>query len=104
MDMLRAGFAGVIPSPDACDREARIYQLYRAGDIAGAEAAFRDILPLLMFLMISVEHLVCYGKRLTARRCGIGDVHDRGPAVVPHPFGLETMDFWSRDLGPLGDG
>ena len=33
IDTLRAGFAGVIPSPDAVDIEVQIYNLYRAGKI-----------------------------------------------------------------------
>ena len=61
-----------------------------------------DRRTLLAFLMISLEHLMCYGKRLTARRIGLAEVHDRGPAQLPTPFGLEVLQHWSRDLGPLG--
>jgi len=103
IDTLAAGFAGVIPSPDAVDVEARIYDLYRAGENAEAERLFREILPLLGFLMLSVDHLLCYGKRLTARRIGLGAVHDRIPAQAPRSFGIERMEHWSRNLGPLGD-
>ena len=102
LDTLRAGFAGVIPSPDAVDVEARIYELYRDGEHDAAERLFKDILPLLTFLMISLEHLMCYGKRLTARRIGIAQVHDRIPAQAPTAFGLEVLQHWSRHLGPLG--
>ena len=101
VDTLRAGFAGVIPSPDAADVQAQIFDLYRAGNIDDAEHRFRQIAPLLFFLMLSLDHLICYGKRLTARRLGIENVYDRAPAHVPHPFGIETMERWSRDLGPL---
>ena len=102
IDTLRAGFAGVIPSPDAADIEVQIYNLYRAGKIDEAERAFKDILPLLTFLMISLEHLMCYGKRLTARRIGLKQVYDRTPAQAPTAFGLEVLQHWSRDLGTLG--
>lgn len=103
LDTLRAGFDGVIPSPDAVDVEARIYELYREGEHDEAERNFKEILPLLMFLMISLEHLMCYGKRLTARRVGIKQVHDRTPAQAPTAFGLEVLQHWSRHLGPLGN-
>ena len=103
IDTLRADFAGVIPSPDAVDVEARIYNLYRAGEHAEAEREFKEILPLLTFLMISLEHLMCYGKRLTARRIGLEKVYDRTPAQAPTAFGLEVLDNWSRHLGKLGE-
>ncbi len=103
LDTLRAGFAGVIPSPDATDVEARIYNLYRAGKLDEAECEFKEILPLLTFLMISLEHLMCYGKRLTARRIGLGEVYDRTPAQGPTEFGLKALQHWSRHLGPLGN-
>lgn len=102
IDTLAAGFAGVIPSPDAADVQAQIYERLRAGKSADAERAFKEIAPLLGFLMLSVDHLLCYGKRLTARRLGLGEVHDRAPAHQPTVYGLETLERWSRDLGPLG--
>ena len=102
LDTLKAGFAGVIPSPDATDVEARIYNHYRAGNLEEAEREFKEILPLLTFLMISLEHLTCYGKRLTARRIGLDKVYDRTPAQAPTAFGLEALQHWSRHLGQLG--
>jgi 4-hydroxy-tetrahydrodipicolinate synthase len=102
IDTLAAGFSGVIPSPDVVDIEARIYDLYRAGDTPEAERLYKEILPLVSFLMLSVDHLLCYGKRLTARRIGLGEVHDRVPAKVQHPFGIDRTTHWARDLGPLG--
>ncbi len=101
IDTLAAGFAGVIPSPDAADVEAQIYDLVRAGKMAAAEQAFKDIAPLLGFLMLSIDHLLCYGKRLTARRLGLDQVYDRAPANKPTAYGLETLERWSRNLGRL---
>lgn len=101
IDTLAAGFAGVIPSPDAADVESQVYDLYRAGKVNEAEARFKEIGPLLGFLMLSIDHLLCYGKRLSARRLGISEVHDRQPALTPNEFGLQTLERWSRDLGPL---
>lgn len=102
IDTLAAGFAGVIPSPDAADVEARVYDLVRAGAQEEAERVFKEIAPLLGFLMLSIDHLLCYGKRLTARRLGLGEVYDREPADAPTAYGLATLERWSRDLGPLG--
>lgn len=102
IDSLAAGFDGLIPSPDAADVQARIYDHFRAGETERAMALFKDVLPLLSFLMISVDHLLCYGKRLTARRLDLDTVHGRSDAITPDPFGLEVMARWSSKLGPLG--
>lgn len=103
IDTLKAGFAGVIPSPDAVDVEVQIYNLFRDGKLDEAEQTFKEILPLLGFLMISLEHLTCYGKRLTARRIGLTEVFDRSPAAAPTAFGMEVLQHWSRNLGDLGN-
>jgi 4-hydroxy-tetrahydrodipicolinate synthase len=100
-DNLRAGCAGMIPGVDLMDRQARIYDLMRAGDEARAEALYREILPAIVFVMQSVEYLVCYGKRLAAARLGLSGIHDRAPALEPIAFGLECVRRHARALGPL---
>lgn len=102
LDSLRGGCVGLIPGVETCDVQSRIYDLHRAGEAAAADAAFKEILPLLHFLMSTIDHLLCYGKRLAARRIGLGPVHDRGPAQAPHPAGMRVLDHWSKDLGRLG--
>lgn len=102
LDSLRHGCAGLIPGVEACDVESRIYDLHSAGRTDEADREFREILPLLHFLMHTIDHLLCYGKRLAARRIGLAEVHDRGPAQAPHPVGMAILDHWSRDLGRLG--
>jgi 4-hydroxy-tetrahydrodipicolinate synthase len=101
IDTLRAGFDGMIPSPDTIDVQSQIFEMFHQGRIDEAERAFQQILPLQSFVMTSIDHLLCYGKRLTAKRLGLGPVHDRGPSQEPHPFGLQILDNWSRYLGPL---
>ena len=51
--------------------------------------------------MLTVDHLLCYGKRLAARRLQLGPVYDRGPSLPPDPANLATLDFWSNTLEPL---
>ncbi len=99
VDSLRAGCHGMIPGVDACDRQVAIYEAMMQGEDEAADRAFAEILPLLSFLMLSIDHLLCYGKRLTARRLGFDTVHDRAPAQQPTDFGLEVMARWSRELG-----
>ena len=100
-DNLRAGCAGMIPGIDFVDRQARVYDRMRAGHEDEAEALYREILPGIVFVMQSIEHLICYGKRLAAIRLGIGTVHDRSPALAPEPFGLACAQRYAWALGPL---
>lgn len=100
-DNLRAGCAGIIPGVDMMDRQARIFELMQASEDSRAETLYREILPAIVFVMQSVEHLVCYGKRLAAARLGLSEVYDRSPALLPTAFGLECVQRHARALGPL---
>ena len=101
IDNLRAGCAGTIPGVECCDVQADIYDLWHAGDVTGATDKFRQVLPLLSFLMLTVDHLLCYGKRLAARRLQLETVYDRSPALPPDAANLATLDFWSTTLAPF---
>lgn len=100
-DNLRAGCAGMIPAPDCFDVQVRIYAAMRRGDEAEAERLYAGILPAIVFVMQGIDHLICYGKRLTAARLGLGQVYDRAPGLLPTPFGLAAVERFARALGPL---
>lgn len=100
-DNLRAGCAGLIPATDTFDRQARIFECMASGDEAQAEAQYREILPAVVFTMQSLDSLICYGKRIAASRLGLGEVHDRAPAMLPDGFGLRCAARYARELGPL---
>jgi 4-hydroxy-tetrahydrodipicolinate synthase len=91
---MRAGCVGMIPSVESCHVQSRMFELMqtgRAADEAEAERLYAQLAPLIVFLMQSVGQFLCYGKRLTARRLGIAEVHDRAPAQAPTAFGLECL-------------
>ena len=101
---MRLGCAGLIPAPDCVDVLARIYELFRKGDegsIAEAERLHASVLPLLTYVMASPEHMLCYGKRLFARRAGIEQVHPRHPCVLPHAFGESIVERYAAALPSL---
>ncbi len=100
-DVLRAGCVGVIPAPECFDVQVRIFEAWRAGREEEADRLYASILPLIAFLMQSVPRFLCYGKRIAARRLGLGEVFDREPCERPTPFGLACAERWSRGLGPL---
>ena len=93
-DVMRAGCVGMIPSVESCHVQARIFELMqrgRAEDEAAAERLYAGLAPLILFLMQSVDQFLCYGKRLTAERLSLGEVHDRAPAQAPTAFGLACL-------------
>jgi len=102
-DNLRAGCAGMVPAPECVDVQVRIFDLMATGipeDAVEAERLYAEILPLVVFVMQSVDTLLCYGKRVAARRLVLGDVHDRMPALVPTPFGVAAAE---RHAAALAD-
>ncbi|CAG0971798.1 4-hydroxy-tetrahydrodipicolinate synthase [Burkholderiales bacterium] len=100
-DCLRAGCAGVIPATECFDVQVAVYEAMRAGREDEAERRYREMLPLVTFMMSSIDTFVCYGKRIVARRLGLGEVHDRAPAQRPSPFGLAMMERFLAALPAL---
>lgn len=98
-DNFRAGCAGIIPAPDCFEAQVAIWQAMKDGNEAEAERLYRDILPAIVFVMQSVEHLVCYGKRLVAARFGV-PVHDRAPGLAANAFGEAAVARFAARLGP----
>jgi 2-keto-3-deoxy-L-arabinonate dehydratase len=101
---LRAGCVGLIPASDIFDPQVRIYELMQSGkkkDEEEAERIYRDLLPLIVLLMASVENFLCYGKRLAAKRMGIKNVYSRAPSLSPSEFGLQCLERYASHLGPL---
>lgn len=99
-DNLRAGCAGLIPAPDCFEAQIAIYEAMRRGDEAAAEQRYGEILPAIVFVMQSIDHLLCYGKRLTAARLGL-EVFDRDPGLLPTAFGEAAVARFARALGPM---
>ena len=97
-DNLRAGCVGMIPAPECADVQVRIFEHMRNGQEDEAERLYATILPLITFLMQSVDQFLCYGKRLTARRLGLGTVVDREPCQRPTELGLAILERHSRGL------
>lgn len=100
LDNLRAGCAGIIPSPELIDRTVDVHRRYRSGDHDGAEAAYRDILPTIVFQMQSLENFLTYGKYLATLRLGL-PFHRREPCLRPTAFGLAVVERHFARLGRL---
>ena len=94
-DCLRAGCAGFIVAPDVLPGVMACWRAWNTGDQAGAEIAYAGFLPAATFAMQSLEHLICYGKRIFGRRAGI-TIHDRSPAQRPTVEGIRLAMQWSQ--------
>jgi len=101
-DNLRAGCAGFVLAPDAVDHAVVIQRLWQEGDEAGAERAYREVLPAITFAVQSIEHLICYGKRLYGLRSGQTIHQDRAPALRPTAEGLAALRRHADALGRFG--
>ena len=101
---LRAGCVGCVPAPDCIDLQVRLYEAMRGATSASeaeAERIHREILPLLHFMTHSPEHMLCYGKRLMAKRLSLPEVHPRSPSILPTQFGTTVADRLGAALGAL---
>ena len=90
-----------LPGVDSFDWQARIFNAYKTGDVAQAQQMYATILPGIVFMMQSLDHLVCYGKRIAAVRLGIDKVHERAPVLVASAFGEQCAARFANLLGPL---
>ena len=94
-DCLRAGVQGFVVAPDVLPGVLRCWRAWQTGDMARAEAEYAAFLPAALFGMQSLEHLICYGKRIFGLRAGLA-IHDRAPAMRPSDFGLTVARNWAK--------
>lgn len=102
-DNIRAGCAGMIPGAESADFQAKIVRLMRTGrpeDLATAEQLYRDVLPLIVFLMQSLDNFLTYGKTLAAIRHGIAGTFPRGPSIPQTTFGRASLRQAASHLWP----
>lgn len=98
LDCLNAGCEGFLLAPDVVDYSTEVMRLYETGHHDSAQKLYNNILPIIQFVMTSIEHLICYGKRLFAERAGL-KVFDRAPALRPDPLVLAQLFKMSAALG-----
>jgi 2-keto-3-deoxy-L-arabinonate dehydratase len=98
LDCIKAGCDGFLLAPDLVDLSAGVMQLHDAGETQKAAALYAEIVPAITFIMASIEHFICYGKRLFALRSGL-QVHDRSPALRPTHEGLAAVQGFAEAMG-----
>jgi 4-hydroxy-tetrahydrodipicolinate synthase len=101
ISLIRSGGAGLIPAPDCLAAQVAIFEGLISGHAetaAMAERLHKELLPLIVFMTRSIQGLLCYGKRVMARRLGLETVHDRPGALAPTSFGLAEMERLWREM------
>jgi 2-keto-3-deoxy-L-arabinonate dehydratase len=98
IENLRAGCVGMILAPELIDLTVKVYESFISGDETEAERIYRDVLPVIVFIMQSLESLICYGKRIYGARAGV-TIHDRAPAMRPTAFGETLVADHAATLG-----
>jgi 2-keto-3-deoxy-L-arabinonate dehydratase len=94
MDNLRVGCQGFIFAPDIVDWGVRIFRLWQEGRNQEAEQAYARALPAMVFCMRSLEHLLCYGKRLYGLRTGT-EIFDRAPSIQSSATGMSLVSNYA---------
>jgi 2-keto-3-deoxy-L-arabinonate dehydratase len=104
LDSMRAGAVGIIPGGEAFDVLTQAFDCMARGtqdSIAAAERLYSNVLPLLVFLMESMDTFLVYGKPVLGHRLGIAEIESRVSAMSASPFGLELAKRYAASLGEL---
>ena len=68
-------------------------------DITKANKEYKKILPSIVFIMQSINTMICYGKRVCAYRMGIKNINDRKPFLIPTEHGIKKSKTIAIELG-----
>jgi hypothetical protein len=71
-----------------------------------AENKYRELAPLICFMMSSLDNFLIYGKHLMTRRMNLPEscAQVRSPTSGATAFGLSSLARWSRDLENFPNG
>ena len=99
VDNFLIGCRGIVPALDSADKFIKIYKHFQKKDILKANEQYKKILPATVFIMQSINTMICYGKRICAYRMGIKKVYDRSPIITPSDFGIYLAKYHAKNLG-----
>ena len=99
IDNLNVGCKGIVPCLDFSDKLLNIYKNFQSKNIAIAEKQYKELLPSIVFVMQSIQTLICYGKRVCAYRMGVKKVYDRKPCLNPTDYGIKKTKQIVSEIG-----
>lgn len=92
LESVRRGASGCMPGCDLGPAIVVLDRLARRGDLDGADAIYRTILPLLSYEAQSLDLLLLGAKRILVRRGIFGSGALRAPARVLDPHERTSLD------------
>ncbi len=99
LDNLKAGCKGIVPCLDFSDKLIDIYKNFQINNIVKAEKQYKELLPSIVFVMQSIQTLICYGKRVCAYRMGVKKIYDRQPCLNPTDYGIKKTKQIVSEIG-----
>ena len=99
VDNFLIGCRGIVPALDSADKFIKIYKHFQNKDISKANEQYKKILPATVFIMQSINTMICYGKRICAYRMGIKKIYDRKPFLAPTEYGIRKSKQIANNLG-----
>ena len=99
VDNFLIGCKGIVPALDGADKFIKIYKHFQNKNILKANSEYKKILPSTIFIMQSIDTMICYGKRVCAYRMGINKVFDRKPFLAPTEYGIKKSKKIALELG-----
>lgn len=103
VDAVRAGAVGIIPGGECFDALKAIFVdlTIPGGDTKRAARRYAALLPMLVFLMESMDTLIVYGKQVLRERLGLVEIRQRLPVSPATRFGLQAAHRYAAALGAL---
>ena len=99
IDNFSVGCKGIVPALDCADKLINIYRHLQNKDNEKANKEYVKVLPNIVFVMQSINTLVCYGKRICAYRMGVKNIYDRSPNLEPTSYGIKKSKYFAKNLG-----
>tara|TARA_B100001057_G_scaffold479409_1_gene551022 strand:+ start:5086 stop:5991 length:906 start_codon:yes stop_codon:yes gene_type:complete len=99
IENLQIGCKGIIPATEISDYLIKIYNNIQQNRENKAFKIYKDVLPGILFVMQSIQTLICYGKRVLAYRMRVNNVYDRKPCLEPSDYGIKITKKISNNLG-----
>jgi len=101
MELVPTGICGVMPGVPLVRVLDRAFRERRAGNAAGAYAAYQAVLPFIVFTLQHMELFLHVEKRLLQRMGLIEHAHVRDATILPDPDTSAYADWLIEQLLPL---
>lgn len=105
-DSLRGGCGGCIPGAEFADHLVKVYDGLSSNKpdrMKAADDSYLALMPILSFLMHSMDRFLVYGKRILCQRLDLPEENAsvRAPSAGTDAAGEAIIAHWSKKFGKL---